>query len=133
MLQRILWNSLLNLDDLSASTSSIMELLYALMSCGKAGESQLSDKEYIELIPRLYPFLSHNIASVRASCLFTLTKLVELGYEHDNEVAMHGWLQPLLQNLLSQLFQRIVLEGLENIVETAQQVGHSLLHFERFT
>ena len=123
MLQKILWNALLNLDDLSASTSTIMELLYTLMSRGRAGDSHLSDKEYIELIPRLFPFLSHSISSVRTSCLCTLKKIVELGYEHDNEVALHGWLQPLLQDLLSQLFQRLVLEGLEDIVETAQQVN----------
>ena len=127
----ILWNALLNLDDLSSSTGAVMELLCTLMSCKESLGHHFSDRDFVELIPRLYPFLSHNISSVRASCLFTLRKLIELGCSRSDSdsdsgqtVSQRGWLGPLLQSLLCQLFQHLIVEGKEEIVQTAQQVSH---------
>ncbi|KAL6618657.1 hypothetical protein ACP70R_033796 [Stipagrostis hirtigluma subsp. patula] len=104
----LLWDILLDLDDLSPSTSSVMNLLAEIYSqpemvpkmlgtssFGSSGEfdlnkaSQLaeqhdrltSDNPYVlaTLTPRLWPFMRHSITSVRRSAVRTLERLLEVG------------------------------------------------------
>lgn len=90
------------------------------------------------LIPRLWPFLGHNICSVRRSSLQALSVLLNLDKPSTTNAAIDGgdvgvfaevqrvnssgsvgvnapegksWLRELLQPLLCQLFQRFLLEG----------------------
>lgn len=100
-LSRILWDSLLELDDLSASTACIMELLCTLLSQNPSlfSTHHHADHHHHQLlsgtssgavqptmltllVPRLWPFLSHTITSVRLSCLKALLTLFRAdGYD----------------------------------------------------
>ncbi|CAL4887597.1 unnamed protein product [Urochloa decumbens] len=105
----LLWDILLDLDDLSPSTSSVMNLLAEIYSqpemvpkmlgtaaSGEGGEFDLnkatqaaeqgdrltsSENPYglATLTPRLWPFMRHSITSVRRSAIRTLEKLLEVG------------------------------------------------------
>lgn len=76
----ILWDSLLELDELSASTNSIMELLSILVvvlgdkTIASGAQSLIGSMN--TLVTRLWPFLSHNISSVRQSCVKTLLTIL---------------------------------------------------------
>lgn len=76
----ILWDSLLELDELSASTNSVMELLSILVVIlsdkSVASEAQALIGSLDTLVTRLWPFLSHNINSVRLSCVKSLLSLL---------------------------------------------------------
>lgn len=106
----LLWDILLDLDDLSPSTSSVMNLLAEIYThAGLTGNmldtltlkvSQeldlnevLSYKDNLEvptsnenpcmlsaLAPRLWPFMRHSITSVRYSAIRTLERLLEARY-----------------------------------------------------
>lgn len=91
-LSQILWDSLLELDDLSASTTCIMDLLCTLLSHNPAlfsthqhqlqllgGTPAGQPTMLTTLVPRLWPFLSHTITSVRLSCLKALLTLLHTG------------------------------------------------------
>ena len=79
----ILWDSLFELDELSASTNSVMELLSILVVVlgdkAVASETQSLMGSLDTLVRRLWPFLSHNISSVRNSCVKTLLALLTGG------------------------------------------------------
>ncbi|KAF8783592.1 hypothetical protein HU200_000532 [Digitaria exilis] len=105
----LLWDILLDLDDLSPSTSSVMNLLAEIYSqpemvpkmlgtaaSGERGELDLNtltqtagqedslascENPYglATLTPRLWPFMRHSITSVRRSAIRTLEKLLEVG------------------------------------------------------
>ena len=112
----ILWDTLEDLDDLTASTNSVMSLLaefYSYTSTSEATSvmlSEFSDFEEFDghplsrLVPRLWPFFRHNIASVRASTLTTLHKLLNIGTNVNN------WLVPILPDVMRHIFQAIVLD-----------------------
>ena len=135
-LVQILWDSLLDLDDLSASTNSIMELLSTILSqdTPTTGHAPLLRPDNLTtLVPRLWPFLSHLIISVRLSSLKALHTILNYsGYTPpltdgvDNELAGvkgHEWLRDMLGSMLHQVLQRLVLEGNERARELAHQVG----------
>lgn len=79
-----LWDTLVELDDLTASTNSIMMLLARILSCpsvalqGTGGK----DSSLTELVPRLWPFFRHNIKSVRLAALETLKTLLVGNLKH---------------------------------------------------
>lgn len=107
----LLWDILLDLDDLSPSTSSVMNLLAEIYSqedmvpkmfgsstsdekqnfdlneallTDDAGEGKdLQESPYMlsMLAPRLWPFMRHSITSVRHSAIRTLERLLEAGYK----------------------------------------------------
>ncbi|XP_027098373.1 TATA-binding protein-associated factor BTAF1 isoform X1 [Coffea arabica] len=107
----LLWDILLDLDDLSPSTSSVMNLLAEIYtqehmnpkslgtvtSCekqefdlNKIGRLDDLGEEinYLEnpymlstLAPRLWPFMRHSITSVRHSAIRTLERLLEAGFK----------------------------------------------------
>lgn len=79
-----LWDTLVELDDLTASTNSVMMLLARILSRpsvalqGTGGK----DSSLTELVPRLWPFLRHNIKSVRLAALETLKTLLVGNLKH---------------------------------------------------
>ncbi|KAK8545550.1 hypothetical protein V6N13_066828 [Hibiscus sabdariffa] len=107
----LLWDILLDLDDLSPSTSSVMNLLAEIYSqedmmpkifgtsaakekqnfdlnevvhVDEVGEGKdLQENPYMlsMLAPRLWPFMRHSITSVRHSAIRTLERLLEAGYK----------------------------------------------------
>ncbi|PPD71072.1 hypothetical protein GOBAR_DD32050 [Gossypium barbadense] len=107
----LLWDILLDLDDLSPSTSSVMNLLAEIYSqedmmpkmfgtptakekqnfdlnevvdVDEVGEAKdLQENPYMLsiLAPRLWPFMRHSITSVRHSAIRTLERLLQAGYK----------------------------------------------------
>uniref|UniRef100_A0A671LNL0 TATA-binding protein-associated factor 172-like n=1 Tax=Sinocyclocheilus anshuiensis TaxID=1608454 RepID=A0A671LNL0_9TELE len=70
-----LWNALLELDDLTASTNSIMTLLSSLLTYPQVRQCS-THQSLTVLVPRVWPFLRHTIASVRRAALETLFTLL---------------------------------------------------------
>ena len=93
-----LWDSLVNIDELTSSTSNILMLLSSLL----AQQVDRDNNRLNELIPRLWPFLDHTLSIVRKSVLDAFIILIS----HDN-----SWLTvKLLSDSLRLLFQRILVE-----------------------
>ncbi|XP_073057089.1 TATA-binding protein-associated factor BTAF1-like [Primulina eburnea] len=106
----LLWDILLNLDDLSPSTSSVMNLLaeiysqeqmipntFSMSDSREKLELDLNESSHTDdhdegtsslenpymlstLAPRLWPFMRHSITSVRLSAIRTLERLLEAGH-----------------------------------------------------
>eukprot|EP00898_Chlorokybus_atmophyticus_P005845 jgi/Chlat1/6261/Chrsp44S05775 len=170
VLKRILhtlWNALLELDDLSPSTSSIMTLLAELytqpvavnqpttstpkQSHGLAAsdsnaqemqqlvaKSELHDSSikselgtnYFDLeedlsllVPRLWPFLRHNIISVRLGSMRTLERLLSSG-----GLAGQGnvWAVPILEQLLRYTYQNCLVEQHWDVLSCTHRVWRLL-------
>lgn len=136
----ILWNTLLDLDDLTASTSSVMTLLgntlpitrtthsltlraaefYSIPRVAAMQPAQLGTLD--QLVPRLWPFFRHNVQSVRKCALQTLDKLLSL-----NQEAWSTWVPQLLSETLQILYQNVLLEPSEDLVRDSQQVWQKIL------
>ncbi|XP_055378058.1 TATA-binding protein-associated factor 172 [Condylostylus longicornis] len=72
----MLWNLLLNQDELTSACNSFMGLLAAILSLPDAS-NWIKMEPLSILIPRLWPFLSHSTSSVRRSTLQTLKTLTD--------------------------------------------------------
>lgn len=121
-----IWDSLENLsDDLSASTGSVMELLATLctfpmvLQTMKDQASHNPSHRFEMLVPRLYPFLRHTIASVRYSALRALQTLLLSGG------SALSWITGKTFRLL---FQILILEREKRILELASVLWDSLLN-----
>ncbi|KAM7432717.1 btaf1 RNA polymerase II [Porites harrisoni] len=129
-----LWDTLVELDDLTASTNSIMMLLAGILSCPSVsvqGTGATSTMSLTELVPRLWPFFRHNIKSVRLAALDTLKTLL-VGNRKQNKLDPETvlecvWLEPILQDSLRHIYQRFILESDSNVVEMAYQVWTEML------
>jgi TATA-binding protein-associated factor len=140
----ILWDALLELDELSSSTNSIMELMGTLLSStlplhSPTHQTPSSPAPNVQavgysnmhiLVPRLWPFLGHTIRSVRKSTLDALLTLLGLKDsssppEQECGVKVHeaGWLRVVLRTLLCQVFQRFALEGEPDIRKLLHKVS----------
>ena len=112
-----LWDHTQHMDDLTSSTHSIMALLAKLLSHQQSPSSDLSS-----LVPRLYPFMSHNSSQVRQatlSCLLTLSS-------HD-QVSV-SWLGSCCQDIMSHLYTRALLEYNPTNLSLIEQVWTSICH-----
>ncbi|KAF0984661.1 hypothetical protein FDP41_000560 [Naegleria fowleri] len=109
----ILWNSLLEMDDLSSSTASVMTLLAKLYSIPQKSKIILEEKLHI-LVPRLYPYMRHNILSVRVSALETIMELIQA-----TNVAPNSWVLKgsILSHLVALIFQNLILDSKESVIE----------------
>ncbi|KAK8964573.1 putative chromatin-remodeling complex ATPase chain [Platanthera guangdongensis] len=120
----LLWDILLDLDDLSPSTSSVMNLLSEIYSQPEIvprmldtlklvekeeldlnKQSQLDehvdgikcgDNPYVlsKLTPRLWPFMRHSITSVRHSAIRTLERLLEVGNKRSSSESLEHGFWP---------------------------------------
>ena len=122
----IVWESLSNLgDDLSASTGKIMDLLATLCSfpevleAMKASAAQDEERSFTLLVPRLYPFLRHTIASVRLAVLKALMTFANLGAE-----TCQGWLNGRILRLI---FQNILVERDQETLSTSIKLWTALV------
>uniref|UniRef100_A0A673C4N7 BTAF1 RNA polymerase II, B-TFIID transcription factor-associated n=1 Tax=Sphaeramia orbicularis TaxID=375764 RepID=A0A673C4N7_9TELE len=116
-----LWDALLDLDDLTASTNSIMTLLSLLLTYPQVRQCSMQQSLTV-LVPRVWPFLRHTISSVRRAALETLFTLLS---KADQSCAM--WINPILQDMLRHIFQSCILESNEEILELIQKVWMELL------
>ncbi|KAJ4797222.1 TATA-binding protein-associated factor MOT1 [Rhynchospora pubera] len=148
----LLWDILLDLDDLSPSTSSVMNLLaeiYSqpemvpkmldkLISAEKHGvdinmfevdnTSGSSPYALATLVPRLWPFMRHTITSVRYSAICTLERLLEVNKgSSDGAEASKFWPSSILGDALRIVFQNLLLEANDNILQSSERVWRLLL------
>ncbi|MGH0116970.1 UNVERIFIED_CONTAM: hypothetical protein FKN15_026664, partial [Acipenser sinensis] len=124
-----LWDALLELDDLTASTNSIMTLLSSLLMYPQIRQCSMPIKLWLfiqqsltVLVPRVWPFLRHTISSVRKAALETLFTLLS---KEDQSCA--AWLTPILQDLLRHIFQSCILESSQEILDLIQRVWTELI------
>ncbi|CAA0831909.1 TATA-binding protein-associated factor BTAF1 [Striga hermonthica] len=153
----LLWDILLDLDDLSPSTSSVMNLLAEIYSQEQMipktlgtldskesvvlnhGYSQSDDlgegmssleNPYMlsTLAPRLWPFMRHSITSVRLSAIRTLERLLEAGYRRSvSDVSSSLWPSFIVGDTLRIVFQNLLLESNEEILQCSERVWNLLL------
>ncbi|KAH0623625.1 hypothetical protein JD844_006574, partial [Phrynosoma platyrhinos] len=118
----ILWDALLDLDDLTASTNSIMTLLSSLLTYSQVQKCSIQ-QSLTDLVPRVWPFLHHTISSVRKAALETLFTLLSTQDQDSG-----AWLTPILQDMLRHIFQFCILESNQEILELIHKVWLELLN-----
>ncbi|XP_027906160.1 TATA-binding protein-associated factor BTAF1 isoform X1 [Vigna unguiculata] len=149
----LLWDILLDLDDLSPSTSSVMNLLAEIYSQEDMAPNmyevlRLGDKEmenggggscdgdgeenpYVlsTLAQRLWPFMRHSITSVRYSAIRTLERLLEAGYKRSmSELSGASfWPSSIFGDTLRIVFQNLLLETNEDILQCSERVWSLLV------
>uniref|UniRef100_A0A7M4F8G8 B-TFIID TATA-box binding protein associated factor 1 n=1 Tax=Crocodylus porosus TaxID=8502 RepID=A0A7M4F8G8_CROPO len=106
-----LWDALLELDDLTASTNSIMTLLSSLLTYPEVRKCSIQQSLTV-LVPRVWPFLHHTISSVRKAALETLFTLLST-----QDQSSSTWLTPILQDMLRHIFQFCILESNQEILD----------------
>ncbi|XP_077678748.1 TATA-binding protein-associated factor 172 isoform X3 [Eretmochelys imbricata] len=117
-----LWDALLELDDLTASTNSIMILLSSLLTYPQVQKCSIQQSLTV-LVPRVWPFLHHTISSVRKAALETLFTLLST-----QDQSSSAWLTPILQDMLRHIFQFCILESSQDILDLIHKVWLELLN-----
>ncbi|NXO33075.1 BTAF1 factor, partial [Locustella ochotensis] len=117
-----LWDALLELDDLTASTNSIMILLSSLLTYPQVRKCSIQQSLTV-LVPRVWPFLHHTISSVRKAALETLFTLLST-----QDQSSSTWLTPILQDMLRHIFQFCILESNQEILDLIHKVWLELLN-----
>uniref|UniRef100_A0A1W7R9G5 TATA-binding protein-associated factor 172 n=1 Tax=Hadrurus spadix TaxID=141984 RepID=A0A1W7R9G5_9SCOR len=117
-----LWDALLDLDDLTASTSSILMLLSSLLSYPHLSNSATM-ASLAELVPRLWPFLSHSSSGVRKS---VLQALVTLTANTHSEICAE-WLPAVISDALRLIYQRCLTEYSADILELLYKVWFQII------
>lgn len=123
-----LWELLREQDDLAAACNSFMGLLAAIIS-QPAARASLSPQPLSQVLPRLWPFLSHSSSSVRKATLQTLQTLTGEDAER-NEDRRERWGDDgalVLQEALRNVFQRVLIEHVAAIQEVAERVWENLV------
>lgn len=113
-----LWDLLCEQDELAGACNSFMGLLAAILSLPKVHD-HLPPQPLSDVVPRLWPFLSHSASSVRKATLQTLGTLTE-----GNSMQ---WEAQLLQEALRHVFQRVLVEHLTEVRQVAEGVWYLLL------
>ena len=102
-----LWDALRDLDDLSSATNAFMTLLSEILRVQAETDPDLvraSASPLPQVVPRLFPFMSHSSTSVRRATLNTLKTLTS------NIQLAQMFLPHVVTELCCFLFQRVVLE-----------------------
>eukprot|EP01127_Copromyxa_protea_P005411 TRINITY_DN15340_c0_g1_i1.p1 TRINITY_DN15340_c0_g1~~TRINITY_DN15340_c0_g1_i1.p1 ORF type:complete len:1800 (+),score=296.36 TRINITY_DN15340_c0_g1_i1:48-5447(+) len=115
-----LWDAFLEIDDLTASTTSVTKLLSLIYAKVKPGINIAAAQSLSKLVPRLWPFFRHNILAVRKGVVTTLLQLVQ----NSN---CRTWVEPILDSFLKLTFQNIVLDVDESVVEMSFELWRSLV------
>ncbi|XP_049535166.1 TATA-binding protein-associated factor 172 [Anopheles darlingi] len=177
---KLLWDLLLDQDELASACNSFMGLLASILSL-PAASSWIQMEPMSILVPRLWPFLSHCTSSVRRSTLQTLRTLTtntttianwntnggtngrnKEKTEEEEERTANGtettvpsaaaddsilklshtdgtatalglnfgvkdWPSALLQEALRHIFQRVLVEHVEDIQSLAEDVWNNLI------
>ncbi|XP_016979216.2 TATA-binding protein-associated factor 172 [Drosophila rhopaloa] len=142
---KMLWDLLLDQDELTSACNSFMGLLAAILCLPKAA-TWVEMEPMAILVPRLWPFLSHSTSSVRRSTLKTLITLTsadkmksepeekeeQVNEEQDKQkmklnFGVSDWKWQLLQQALRHIYQRILVEPQADIQALARQVWSNLI------
>ncbi|XP_057659908.1 TATA-binding protein-associated factor 172 isoform X3 [Diorhabda carinulata] len=117
-----LWDLLSEQDELAAACNSFMGLLAAVLSLPKA-QALLQPQPLNDVVPRLWPFLSHGTSSVRKAILQTLGTLSE----KPNDRTEISWDAQLLQDALRHVYQRVLIEPIPEVRQVAEKVWYNLV------
>ncbi|KAJ0079688.1 hypothetical protein Patl1_23604 [Pistacia atlantica] len=135
----LLWDILLDLDDLSPSTSRtkksawdskfVAGLVVRSDDVGEGRDSQENPYTLSMLAPRLWPFMRHSITSVRHSAIRTLERLLEAVYKRNISEPSCGsfWPSFILGDTLRIVFQNLLLESNEEILQCSDRVWRLLV------
>jgi TATA-binding protein-associated factor len=130
---KILWDLLLNHDDLAAACNSYMTAMAAILSLPNASQ-WIKMEPMAVLIPRMWPFLSHPSSSVRRSTLQTLKKLTEVPVvELDMHFGVQSWPANLLQDALRHIYLRVLVEHVEDIQNLVEIVWKNIVQNANIT
>jgi TATA-binding protein-associated factor len=140
-LMNLVWDCLAETrDDLSASTGQVMDLLAKLCSFepailamqeNAAADAAMGNMEHSfhQLIPRLYPFLRHTLASVRGAVLRALLTFLRI-----EVTGARDWVDGKILRLV---FQNLLVERYDDVLELSFKVwtalGDFLVSSSRFT
>lgn len=116
-----LWDLLAEQDELASACNSFMGLLAAILSLPEA-QALLPPQPLSEVVPRLWPFLSHSTSSVRKATLQTLGTLT-VPQNRGNLV----WEAQLLQDAMRHIFQRVLVEPLDEVRAVVEKVWIQLV------
>ena len=128
--RQLLWDALLELEDLSPATASVMALLAEVYTTslanaaageGAAAGGGAADSSLGQMVPRLWPFLRHGLTTVRHASLQCLTALLR--------TCPVAALLPgeELQRALRLLFQCLLLERNAEVLAAAQAAWQLLV------
>ena len=73
----LLWDGLLEFDDLTSWTNGFMSLLSTIVMKSTADMSSAGQKPLSQLLPRLWPFIDHSSEKIRSSVLQTIETLID--------------------------------------------------------
>ncbi len=121
-----LWSALDDLDDITGSTHSVMQLLAEIVKQQADGEAadlsfaseqtQVEAAKLSQRVPRLFPFLSHPSTLVRKAALRTLDTLTS------QRALAQAFLPSVIKPLTTHLFQRALLEENEDSLTLIERV-----------
>ncbi|XP_077281095.1 histone acetyltransferase 1 [Temnothorax americanus] len=123
-----LWQLLKEQDDLAAACNTFMGLLAAILSL-PAAHACLTPQPLSQVLPRLWPFLSHSSSSVRKATLQTLQTLTgndSTCSENEKERWGEGG-GLVLQEALRHVFQCVLIEHISAIQDVAERVWENLV------
>jgi TATA-binding protein-associated factor len=118
-----LWDTLLQLDDLTASTSSVMNLIAEYFTHMPSFEMISDGTGFENYIKRLWPFFRHSSHSVRRSVLKIFTSALRASQTAGN----CAWLPPILSDSLHLAFVNIILEQRDDVVMASRSLWEDLL------
>lgn len=147
----LLWQLLVQLEELSPATMSVMALLAQLYGSGAAKAGALAngaagasdaaagaeapavgmEDELGQLVPRLFLFLRHSMSAVRLSTVQCLERLL-LSLQQQQQAAVSSeatstWLQPVLTAMALLTFQNLLVESDERVLTCTMRVWQLLL------
>lgn len=127
----VIWTILLELDDITSSTTSLMHLLaelYATRSPPPQVTLPGASASLEVLVPRLFPFFRHAVKSVRVATLRTVMKLLSTATSSSSSSnASVAWLGPIHAKMLEMIFQNAFLEENEDIVSLSLQLWRQIV------
>eukprot|EP00039_Didymoeca_costata_P015606 m.268636 g.268636 ORF g.268636 m.268636 type:complete len:1773 (+) comp16256_c0_seq17:253-5571(+) len=115
-IMEILWDALLELDDLTSSTSSVLRLLAKFL---ETDDKMAQTASLGVCVPRLWPFFRHQLPSVRRSVLNTLIIIAKS--------AKGEWINQHLPENLSLVLQNLLLEHLGDIQQLSSKLWDTLI------
>eukprot|EP00835_Amoeboradix_gromovi_P000193 NODE_7_length_48057_cov_0.322240.p1 type:complete len:1447 gc:universal NODE_7_length_48057_cov_0.322240:40324-44664(+) len=114
-LLHLLWEALLDLDDLSASTASIMELLSTLMELNQVQEYYKENPKQLQaVLPRILQFFRHALYSVRLATLRVIHSLNNV----DEWVSI---------DFINRVFYNFILEDKTELLDINLQTWNSMV------
>uniref|UniRef100_A0A8D8QXG5 TATA-binding protein-associated factor 172 n=1 Tax=Cacopsylla melanoneura TaxID=428564 RepID=A0A8D8QXG5_9HEMI len=115
-----LWTLLAEQDQLTSACNNFMSLLAAILCHPDSRASTVLSEPVMEVLPRLWPYLSHSTSSVRLATLQTMATLTRSHRTLDCSV-------PSLLATLRHVYQRSLVEHVREIQDMIEEVWESIL------